>query len=229
MHKPFGYVFETRWHTQADSRRRRKPLSIASALARNGENPTAICQNADSTPLAYDKPLTLEDARTLITSQYTPQTWGAMTQKRRKASELGPQQLGLLAIATLFGIDGNPVRNHADHLALGRVIWAEAWVEPETLDAAGIRPLITSQFTPESWVAMKQKEKQAIKLGPQQLGLYAIATLFGIDGNPVRNHADHLALGRAIWAEAWVEPETLMPLGFAPHHLAVYPGSRGWR
>jgi hypothetical protein len=107
-----------------------------------------------------------------------------MKQKEKNTSKIGPQQLGLVAIARLFGINGNPVNNHAIHLALGQAIWGETWGESVASRQVELRTLIVSQYTPQTWRAIRTRQKEAIEFGSQQLGLVAIARLFGIDGNP---------------------------------------------
>jgi superfamily II DNA or RNA helicase len=62
--KPYSFVFETEWSRRAapsgkrnrpDNIVRRKPLTIAQALALNGENPEEVCAMANGTSLKIDK------------------------------------------------------------------------------------------------------------------------------------------------------------------------------
>ncbi len=210
----FGYkkeslVFETAWELRGTKGkpRSRRPVGIADALARNGEDPTLVCHHADGTLLDYTKQLTTEELRMLITTNFTPQQWAGMKGAEIRALKIGPEQMGLYAVATLFGVEGNP-GNHSVHLVLGKAIWGEAWKDPEAERREELRTLITADYTPVQWVGMKSIEKHALKIGPEQVGLKAVATLFGVEGNPLGNHSFHLALGSAIWGEGWNDPET---------------------
>jgi len=135
-----------------------------------------------------------------LRTRFTPQAWASMQQKAKKALTSHGKKLN--AIATLFGIQGDPVCFHAVHLALGRAIFGEHHlftVIDEDTRRQEIQLDLLTRFTPERWACMRQKEKCALESHERKLK--AIATLFGIEGGPVGNHAVHLALGRAIFGE----------------------------
>lgn len=151
---------------------------------------------------------TQETLRVDIITQYTPATWAALKAKEKQKIKF--HDLGLTTIATRFGVEGDPTSNHSMHLTLGRAIWGEnhpELQEPEkvevTLDM--LMTDLTTHYTPATWVGMSKKEKS--KLKSHDLGLSSIATRFDIEGDPRGNHSIHLALGRAIWGDKWVESE----------------------
>jgi hypothetical protein len=150
-----------------------------------------------------------EVMRTTITETFTPTEWAELKQHTRAALKLGPESLGLAAITTLFGVEGDAVDNQTTHLCLGRAIWGEKWIDPK--DA--LRSLISQSYSPEQWAEMDKVARKALRVGPQLLGLKAIATFFDIKDDPVSHPIAHLSLGRAIWGESWVEPvDTLRAL-----------------
>jgi superfamily II DNA or RNA helicase len=66
--KPHSLVFETQWSLRGtydrrrpDNRMHKKPLTIAQALALNGEDPTQVCSMENGSPLHIEKFETLKD------------------------------------------------------------------------------------------------------------------------------------------------------------------------
>jgi uncharacterized protein (DUF1778 family) len=144
----------------------------------------------------------MERIRMRITAEITAEIWAGMKGKEKAKFKI--EGRGLMAIARIFGVKGNPVNNHNDHLALGRAIYGEQEClkeEPvvELTKERVKRYLEKKGITAEKWAGMKQKEKLKFKI--EGRGLMAIAGIFGVKGHPVSNHNDHLALGRAIYGE----------------------------
>jgi hypothetical protein len=137
---------------------------------------------------------TTADLRSAITGQFTPERWGRMTQKEKRALRING--LGLAAISSRFGIEGTPVGYHSIHLMLGRAIWGNH-PAVQGREATDFLPLLRKRFTASQWAELTTREKYRLKVSGR--GLKAIARAFSIAGDPVGRHADHLVLGRAIW------------------------------
>jgi superfamily II DNA or RNA helicase len=204
--KEYAYVFETRWRIRGGKQRRSRPLGIAEALACNGEDPEQICTMQDGSTLDVERVVTAEEIGHEIRKRYTPEEWAAMRGKDKGAIDVFG--LKLTAIARVFCTPGQPVGYYADHLALGRAIWGEAFGDPETMVRERLRSEIQQRYTPEQWAGMERKEKNAIDVFG--LKLMAIATRLGVPGHPAIRRADHIALGKAVWGEAFGDPETMV-------------------
>jgi len=129
----------------------------------------------------------------------TPEMWAGMTQKDKRKFEIG--DFKFTAIATQFGIQGNPFKNSA-HLELGRKIYGEEHecLQEKEITVDELRNRILEKIpTPEMWAGMDKNDKIEFKIN--DLGFVAIATKFGVKGNPVANHSIHLELGRKIYGE----------------------------
>ena len=125
--------------------------------------------------------------------------------------------MGLVAIATRFGVKGDPVNYHAIHLQLGEKIFgadtvileklkvARASKEVEALPPEELRPHLTKSHNPDTWAEMTAKQKSAFRVPGSEMGLRALATRFGVEGNPVSNHAIHLELGEKIFGVAKIQ------------------------
>jgi hypothetical protein len=207
IRKEHCLVFETNWSLQGNSKRKKKALRLADALAANGEEPEAICGMLNREPLQYEKPITKEQVAEEIRERYAPETWAIMKATEKKGLSFAGRGYGN-AIAALFGVKGNPTVIHALHLAIGREVWGECETL-KVLDKEKMRELILMQkHTPETWAAMKVSEKHTLRLDGKIYGM-AIATLFGVKGDPAHDHALHLAIGREVWGDLEVlrEPE----------------------
>ena len=131
--------------------------------------------------------------------------------KFREKIEIKIFGLGLQAIATKFGVAGNPVGLHEDQLFLGKKIYGEdndvikkelQKIEEKNKEHTKQEfedEIIKKIPTVEDWIKIKKIEKPKIKIFG--LGLRAIATKFGVAGNPVGLHEDYLLLGQKIYGE----------------------------
>jgi hypothetical protein len=112
--------------------------------------------------------------------------------------------MGLGALATKFGVKGNPANKYSYHLDLGKKMFGENPVfdykeNPELSDAE-LREAARNEIkTPIEWAGMNVKVKRKFKVAG--LGLVAMAGRFGIKGNPVNNHKYHLELGKKIYGD----------------------------
>ncbi|MGL4555501.1 MAG: DEAD/DEAH box helicase [Gemmataceae bacterium] len=158
------HVFETNWTLKGNATRGRKPYRIADALAANGEDPTRICGMADGRPLQVDRSMAVENARAEIRTRFTPRTWAGMINAEKKALRFGPDQKGLMAVASLFGVDGNPNNNAAVHLRLGEAIWGEEFGDPKGEEVRELRDRLKALYTPEQWAFMTEQEREELDL-----------------------------------------------------------------
>ena len=133
----------------------------------------------------------------------TPEEWAGMCKGKKITFKVFGR--GLVAIATKFGVEGDPTQNNLYHFDLGRKIYGEGhecltYVERPDPSPEELRTeILRLAPTPKKWAGMKQKEKLAFRaLG---VGLSAIATKFGVEGDPVGRHSIHLDLGRRIYGE----------------------------
>jgi hypothetical protein len=133
----------------------------------------------------------------------TPQSWVDMVHKEKKQFKIF--SIGLVAIARKLGVQGSPVEKQSVFLELGRKIYGEEHKclkceeKPDLTVEQLTQEILKLKSTPESWANMSQKEKYQFKTSG--MGLYAIATKFGVKENPTINKSNHLALGRKIYGE----------------------------
>jgi len=125
----------------------------------------------------------------------TAAKWASMKQSEKAKFEIG--EMWLTAIATRFGVKGNAISNRSDHLELGRKIYGEHPALEELTIEMLIANIKKAKSTADKWTAMDYSEKRKFKIGG--IGLKAIASRFGLDGDPRDNHSIHLELGRKIY------------------------------
>lgn len=142
-----------------------------------------------------DKVGTLE-IRRAIHEKFTYEEWAIMQIKERRDIKIFGRKLG--AIATLFGVKGDPTSNNTVHQQLGQAIFGKQSVSEEVIREK-VRLILRERFTPEIWTSMSAKEKQKIAIHNRKLN--AIARIFGLDGDPVGKHTIHIQLGKAIWGD----------------------------
>jgi hypothetical protein len=128
----------------------------------------------------------------------TPEPWADMDYREKPLFKISG--MGLIAIAKRFGIEGDPIGNRKFHLELGRKIYGEGHecLKEFTNDQFVVK-IKELKSTPQEWANMTIKEKLSFKTF--DIGLRAIATRFGIEGNPIYNRKFHLELGRKIYGE----------------------------
>ncbi len=201
-------VIETNWTLSRNATKGKKtPLRLADALEDQGEDAEAICGMANGAKLDVRKPVTQERARELITTTYAPTEFAILKSRQRKGVDFAGTGLGLKAIAVLFGVEGNPFGNNNDFHALGSAIYGEAYGDPEDNERSRVRTLITNTYTSTQFASLKTHHRGGTDFAGTRLGLVAIATLFGVEGDPVGNTNDFHALGSAIYGEAYGDPE----------------------
>jgi len=182
----------------------RKALNLVEAFLQNGEDLEGLqtmfaVVNGEKMEFEVLEELTFAELRAgVLLEKRTAKDWAEMDTKEKKAFKI--EGLGLVAIATRFGVAGKPAGNHSVHLELGRKIYGDCPELKDELTLAELRAgVLLEKRTAKDWAEMDKKEKQAFKI--EGLGLDAIATRFGVAGRPAGNHSVHLELGRKIYGE----------------------------
>ena len=150
----------------------------------------------------------------------TAEEWLAWGREQRQNFKLHAK--GLAAIATSLGVEGNPGTSRIAHCELALKIWpdereaieaslAEARgeavireAEEEAAQALGPDPqkwaeAIRTQMDAETWLALSKEQRRAFKIHGR--GLQALATLLGIEGDPIENRQPFLEMATKIWGE----------------------------
>ena len=151
---------------------------------------------------------------------YNSQRWAWMTSKEKKVIKI--YDLGLQALASIFRVNGNPTANHDFHIQLGNIFWPEAKelkdyisnieqndkaLDDLSADPAKWRKMFEDMgHNPQSWRKMAYEDKQAIRI--HGIGLYAISTKFGLEGDPIRKLSTYIQLGLIFWPESEELQET---------------------
>ena len=143
---------------------------------------------------------TPEQWREKIKETYTVERW--VNLKNRGRSKTKIENLGLSAIARIFGIQGDPNFNRVVYLNTGRQIYGD---DPVILKAIEVeertpeqwREVIKGKYTAEQWIGLQTKEREEMKIDGHKL--HSIAGIFGIQGDPTSNRAVHLKLGEKIY------------------------------
>ncbi len=148
-----------------------------------------------------------EQVRTLIMSTYTPLQWAGLEKKQRAGRNFADTGMGIIAIARLFGVEGDPSSRISSHHTLGQVIYGEEYGDGECLVREQVRTLIMSTYTPLQWAGLPKRQREGKDFAATGMGLKAIATLFGVEGSPLEHSSTYYSLGQAIYGDAWVEPK----------------------
>jgi hypothetical protein len=153
--------------------------------------------------------ISMETLRQAILSDptMTAERWANMKGPQKTKYRAPGTALGLRAVGSRFGIDTSPVGYHDAHLALGEKIFGKGTVisarialSHASLDevAAKIR---AAGWTPEKWAAMSYADKLTFRIPDTNLGINALATRFGINGNPLHNEEHYFGLGKRIFGD----------------------------
>lgn len=116
--------------------------------------------------------------------------------------------VGLTALATTFGIKGNPIAHVKTHLELGVKVWQD---EPALLsvitnalelwlfanDKEAIRAQLKATLDPEVAKGWVHATRGGFKL--KGMGLEAIARAFDLKGDPVSDNAVYRELMALVW------------------------------
>ncbi len=159
--------------------------------------------------------------REAITGMTTAEQWVKMSEKDKQGFRLHGK--GLKAIATLLGVQGNPIDQRICFLELGTAIFGQEnpviqpLLEAARQQAADFqsmgndserwREIIQSRVTPEEWVRWTTVERQAFSVGGRKLG--AIGSIFGVEGNPYHQRTAHIELGKLIFGAEAIESASM--------------------
>lgn len=191
-------------------------LGFLEALAELGESIDdlrSMCVRADGTPFEYVfgtntlRKSPTEVARTIRT-EYSVVRWINLTSVER--AQVKVFDIGITAIASLFGVDRSPIGSTDAHLALALKIWENDPISCELITAAIaertvsqdtrqeiIRKAILAKWTARVWVDMSGSDLAKVKVGRDKIN--AIGTIFGVTGRPDASRLAHLELALKIW------------------------------
>ncbi len=138
----------------------------------------------------------------IIQNGWTPNKWLEMDQRSARLFKIDNR--GLKALATIFGVEGDPF-NTLPRLRLGAAIWPESddikyEIKVEERTPIEWREAIHQNgWTPDKWFKINQGSAGLFKVDDR--GLKALATIFKVEGSPF-NALPRLRLGSAIWPES---------------------------
>jgi hypothetical protein len=131
-----------------------------------------------------------------------------MTVPVKQAFKVPDSDMGLRSVATRFGIQGCPISSSVFFLELGVKIFGEEPVIVEAFRLARntervralpldeIRDIIMSAgHSAITWAAMRQPDRVAFKVPESNIGINALARLFGVEGDPAHKMEAHRLLG----------------------------------
>ena len=150
------------------------------------------------------KKRTKEEWLTLLHARFTPASWRDMSHRER-SSDLPELHIGSNALARILGVRGNASAHKVVFLELGTKIWPED-EEMRTLHAFESRTSddwrveLHKHYTPDSWRKMPASYRRS-KLPDLDIGLLALARIFGAERSPVFTRLGFLELGTKIWPD----------------------------
>ena len=156
----------------------------------------------------------MAELREAIMARWTAKEFGGFKAKERLVLKLSGK--GLTAIARIFGTKGIPTHNYKDHLKLCAAIWGEdhpdikdklikARVDASTVATLGNNPqkwqahLAKLGHSAATFSQLNSTQREEFRIA--EMGLKAIAGIFGTKAEPAANYKDHLELCAAIWGE----------------------------
>ena len=141
-------------------------------------------------------------------------SWVSMTVPVKQAFKVPDSDMGWRSVATRFGIQGCPISSSVFFLELGVKIFGEEPVIVEALRLARntervralpldeIRDIITSAgYSAITWAAMRQPDRLAFKVPTSNIGIKALARIFGVEGNPINQNEAHCLLGQKLFGK----------------------------
>lgn len=156
------------------------------------------------------------------------------TQRQSIKISFGGRALGLMMVARIFGLSGNPIGYQKDFLELARAIYGdlETLKYEELVPEKVIEVVIQKYPTPKDWARLQTPERVGLKftLGSQTFGLSRLATVFGIEGLPAQQNQAFFALGRAIYGDEHecLRYDDVSRADMRNAILAIYPTANHW-
>ncbi|MDD2656564.1 MAG: DEAD/DEAH box helicase [Patescibacteria group bacterium] len=143
----------------------------------------------------------------IIKEQINVEDFCRMGYKEKKKFRLiiASDKKSLRSVASIFGIEGDPVDRYENHISLARAIYGNEEVDKvlEQSSPEKYREVIKAQINVEDFCRMVVKEKKEFKIiiANERKGLRSVASIFGIVGDPVGRRNDHILLAKAIYGE----------------------------
>lgn len=193
----------------------------------------------------------------LLRQGYTPELWVKMGPKERKFVAVRHRKI--YAISKVFGVTGSPQNEKESFLEVGAHIFGEGnptiakvletyranrSKQKELNNDPALWRMEIRKVVPTSaeWLAMVASQRKEFHV--HGLGLFALFTIFGNEGNPSNFLDDHIILGACIYGESDPNIAPLLPearqrrkarheLGKDPKKWkvafkAVYPDAKSW-
>lgn len=162
-----------------------------------GKKNKEIVQARKEAEAMYDP----EKMREFLREKFTAKEWVNLSHKSKKTLKVGKHYLS--AIATLFGLNLDPVDSHFQHIELGMHIFTDEDIEniikpkfeemqsAEKIkkDPANLKQAIRDKYTYEEFSKIQVRGRRNIEI--YGLKLTTIATALGIKGNPYNNQTYH--------------------------------------
>jgi hypothetical protein len=128
-----------------------------------------------------------------------------MNQQKRVSWQVPGTSIGIEALATRLGCSLKPFKYYEDYLELGEKIFGSATVISRELAIRRATPAELAQMirasgmTSEIWASTSWTELRRYKVPGTEMGIMALATRFGLHGNPNTSAAALVELGRKIF------------------------------
>lgn len=157
------------------------------------------------------------EMRSVLQEKYTAEEWANFTQRQRR--EIRVLGMGLSKIARIFGVSGHPREDRYAHIELGAKIFGEddqhinkiftkIRTDRDRKNSMGndaqkwkdaVKDSATSTYTAKQWLDLTYEEKGKLEVEGKKLG--ALATLFGLKGNPRDDRVLYLELTSRIFGK----------------------------
>lgn len=186
----------------------KKPLSIAEVLFDiEGDLSFVSAYDGGEIEVVSIEDIERERLRGIIIKRFPePEIWAGLSYEDKKDLyfNLDGENFKLCAVASKFGVQGDPVGYIRYHFELGRIIYGKEHKCFEYCDVSKeeITEKVKSQIpTPEEWAKIKSTQRKSfkVKVGLKDFGLYWVANQLGVEGDPVGTNDIFLILGQEIY------------------------------
>ncbi|MDD2656561.1 MAG: DEAD/DEAH box helicase family protein [Patescibacteria group bacterium] len=161
--------------------------------------------------VAIKKEETIEEKqeryREIIKAQIGVDDFCAMDYRKRLKFKIinGSSIIGLVALSSIFSIEGNPINRDDIHIALAKFIYGEEVVNKvlEKYSPDTYRDVVRSQIDVAEFCNMSLEKRRNFKIsnGNSEIGLMALSSIFGIEGDPTNKNDILISLAKAIYGE----------------------------
>jgi len=139
-----------------------------------------------------------------VNTELTDEEWTLLNYKTGLNEFKEKHGIGVTALATMFGIEGNPTNSKLSLINLGIAIWPNSQLLKKELIALKRTKeewiaYFTTCMTDEGWGLLNYKTIKKEFKEKHSIGVTALATMFGIEGNPTNSKLSLINLGIAIW------------------------------